>query len=110
MLGLILPGWFNHSENWKKATLITKMSGKKDPFNVAGCGRLVLLCSFPSCSCTALYELYTAVHTNEQLGSFDHWAKSLVGDVFVFKEQKITWLGSPACSLQHHWLENILLI
>lgn len=111
MLGLILLGWFNHSENWKKATLITgKMSGKKSLFNVADCGSLVLLCSFHSHSCTALYKLYTAVHTNEQLGSLDHWAKSLVGDVFVLKEQKITWLGLPACGLQHHWLENILLI
>lgn len=86
MLGLILPGWCNPPENWEKATLITgKMSGKKNLFNVVGCGNLVLLCSFRSCYCTALCKLYTAVHTNEQLGSFDHWARSLVGGgLFVF--------------------------
>lgn len=89
MFGLILPGWFNHSENWKKATLITeKKSGKKNPFNVAGCGSLVLLCSLHSYSCAALFKLYTAVHTKEQLGSFDHWAESLLGDVLFLKSKK----------------------
>lgn len=82
-MGLILPGWFNCPENWEKATLITgKMSGKKNLFNVAGCGNSVLPCSFHSCSRTAPYKLCTAVHTNEQLGSFDHWARSLLGGVF----------------------------
>lgn len=89
MLGLILPGWFNRPENWEIATLITgKMSGKKNLFNAAGCGNLVLLYSFCSYSCTAPYKLYTAVHTNEQLGSFDHWARSLVGGVFFLKSKK----------------------
>lgn len=77
-------------------TLITgKMSGEKNLFDVAGCGLLVLLHSFHSYSCAAPHKSYTAVHTNEQLGSSDHWARSLVGRVwgFLFKEQNITWLG-----------------
>lgn len=77
MLGLTSPGWFNCPGNWERATLIIgKMSGEKNLFNVAVCGNLVLLCWLRSCSCTALYRLYAAVPTSEQLGSADHWGRS----------------------------------
>lgn len=88
MLGLILPGWFNRPENWDEATLITgKMSGKKNLFNVVGCGNLILLCSFRS---IAVQLRTNCIQLCTQMSS---WAVLTIGQdpwwvVFFFLKSK----------------------
>lgn len=68
-------------------------------------------CSVPSAP-IAVQLRTNCVQLCTQMSS---WAVLTTGQdpwwvVGFFKEQKITWLVFSACGLQHHRLENILLI